>query len=226
MLMHNAYVREWPVFQCFPLSSLIIDFLSSPDTKFSSALTTQMFLCMSPLSDLQWLSISPINSFQSVEHKLNIMSAPASPTTSAQSPSLCPCMSPSFYLVVAVSHPGSRKHKARFLCFYPRRKAVISRNGLSLTFLFVVFLNCVCFFDIYSDVICLHVIPVKTTIWGPEWISKLHAGHQHYLEKQSVFHTEQLCQPIKQNLLQVYAWLRLFIYKNDPWNSHHKFLQS
>lgn len=90
------------------------------------------------------LFISLIFAFLSDLHKLNILSASASPTTSARSryPSLTASLS---FASALVSHPGSRQHNVSLLCFCPQLKAAsacpfLSYIGLalSLPFLFTV----------------------------------------------------------------------------------------
>lgn len=106
--------------------------ISSPYLVFSPSVP----LCMSLL---QWLSISLVIAFQSVLHKLNILSASASPTTSARShmhsPSLHPCIFLSFvHWLLSHSHVHRSIMKGCYVSAHRRKKLFLSYNGLSHTF--------------------------------------------------------------------------------------------
>lgn len=147
----------------------------SPDRKFSSTLTTKFSLpaCLS----LLLYGSSLIAAFLSIFNKLNILSASASPTTSARSrllafpPSLPPCIS--LFMLWLLSH--SQVHVSiMWGCYVSAHSWKLFLLLYHFSFIF----TCLTLFSLFGFPLqCISVsLKVYINIWEPsalrlEWIS-------------------------------------------------------
>lgn len=138
---------------------------------------------MSLLPPLQQLSISLISAFLSVLHKFNVLSASASPTTSARSRFSLPRslyllpVSLSFFRWLLSHSQVNVSNNVRLLCFCLLLKAVSFCLSISpfLSDIMVClgvswFLSAISVSLMVTRLTSVYLLPEKTSSLGPEWL--------------------------------------------------------